>query len=239
VPSRDTAAAPPIDGGPPPVDVLPESLPVSALLGAGRDDREPLFVPLGIGDDSLEPAGFELYEGDHALISGPPRTGRTTALLVVAEVVSRLYPELDLVGVAVRRSALRDCAALSRVVTSAGELAELATALRASSGQTTVLLIDDADVVDDPARALSDLFAAPLPTLHAVVAGRNDALRTLGHWSVGVRRSRTGLLLQPELQVDGTLLGVTLPRRPAPPVRPGCGYRIDPGGFELMQVAQL
>jgi S-DNA-T family DNA segregation ATPase FtsK/SpoIIIE len=238
VPSRDSAAPPPIDGGPPPVDVLPESLPVSALLGAGREEREPLFVPLGIGDDSLEPAGFELYEGDHALISGPPRTGRTTALLVVAEVVSRLYPELDVVGVAVRRSALRDCAALSRVVTSAGELAELATALKASD-RTTVLLIDDADVVDDPARALSDLFAAPLPTLHAIVAGRNDALRTLGHWSVGVRRSRTGLLLQPELQVDGTLLGVTLPRRPAPPVRPGCGYRIDPGRFELMQVAQL
>jgi hypothetical protein len=31
---------------------------------------------------------------------------------------------------------------------------------------------------------------------------------------------------------------VTLPRRPAPPVRPGCGYRVDPGGFELLQVAQ-
>jgi S-DNA-T family DNA segregation ATPase FtsK/SpoIIIE len=237
VPSRDTAGAQTIDGGPPPVDVLPESLPVSALLGAGRDEREPLFVPLGIGDDSLEPAGFELFEGDHALISGPPRTGRTTALLVVAEVVSRLYPELDLVGVAVRRSALRDCAALARLVSTPAELADLATELRASE-KTTVLLIDDADTVDDPARALSDLFAAPLSNLHAIVAGRNDAMRTLGHWSVGVRRSRTGLLLQPELQVDGTLLGVTLPRRPAPPVRPGCGYRVDPGGFELLQVAQ-
>jgi S-DNA-T family DNA segregation ATPase FtsK/SpoIIIE len=237
VPSGDASAAPPLDGGPPPVGVLPESLPVSALLGAGRDQREPLFVPLGIGDDSLEPAGFELYEGDHALISGPPRTGRTTALLVVAEVVSRLYPELQLIGVATRRSALRDCGALARVVSTPTELADLATELRASQ-KTTVLLIDDADTVDDPARALSDLFAAPLSNLHAVVAGRNDALRSLGHWSVGVRRSRTGLLLQPELQVDGTLLGVTLPRRPAPPVRPGCGFRIDPGGFELMQVAE-
>ncbi len=61
-----------------------------------------------------------------------------------------------------------------------------------------------------------------------------------GRWGTGVsgvRRSRTGLLLQPDVQVDGPLLGVTLPRRPAPPVRPGCGYRVDPGGFELVQVA--
>jgi S-DNA-T family DNA segregation ATPase FtsK/SpoIIIE len=218
------------EGGPPPIGILPESLPVTALLGAGREEREPLFVPLGIGDESLEPAGFELYEGDHALVTGPPRT-------VAAEVISRLYPEFVLTGVAMRRSALRDCAALARVVTDAAALGELVTELRAAE-EPQLLLIDDADTVDDPTRALSDLFAGPVPNLHAFVAGRNDALRTLGHWSVGVRRARTGLLLQPELQVDGTLLGVTLPRRPAPPVRPGCGYRVDPGGFELLQVAQ-
>ena len=64
--------------------------------GAGRAEREPLFVPIGIGDETLEPAGFELYEGDHALIAGPPRSGRTTSLLVVAEVVARLYPDIQL-----------------------------------------------------------------------------------------------------------------------------------------------
>ena len=70
-----------------------------------------------------------------------------------------------------------------------------------------------------------------------MIAGRADALRSLGHWSVGARKSRVGLLIQPDLQTDGMLLGVTLPRRPAPPARPGCGYRVDAGGFELMQVA--
>jgi S-DNA-T family DNA segregation ATPase FtsK/SpoIIIE len=227
------------EGGPPPVGVLPESVPLEALLGAGRtESREEgvLFIPIGIGSETLEPAGFELYEGDHAMIAGPPRTGRTTALLVVAEVVSRLYPDVELTGVATRRSALRDCPALSRVITSTDQLAELVAELRASD-RLQMLLIDDADAVDDPTRTLSDLFSAPLATLHAVVAGRTDALKMLGHWSVGVRRSRTGLLLQPDVQVDGQLLGVTLPRRPTPPVRSGCGYRIDPGGFELVQVA--
>jgi S-DNA-T family DNA segregation ATPase FtsK/SpoIIIE len=154
----------------------------------------------------------------------------------VADVVSRLYPEIGLVGIAVRRSALRDCPALDQVITAPEQIAELVAELRAADG-LRMLLIDDADAVDDPARALSDLFGAPLANLHAVVAGRTDALKSLGHWSVGVRRARTGLLLQPDVQVDGQLLGVTLPRRPPPPVRPGCGYRVDPGGFELMQVA--
>jgi S-DNA-T family DNA segregation ATPase FtsK/SpoIIIE len=237
VASRAAAVRHRTRGGPPPVGVLPESLPLDALLGAGRPEREPLFVPLGIGDESLEPAGFELFEGEHALIAGPPRSGRTNALVVVAEVVSRLYPDIELNGVAVRRSALREHAALGRVATRVEELGELVAALRAAD-RPQLLLIDDADAVDDPTRVLGDLFAAPLPTLHAVVAGRNDALRSLGHWSVGVRRSRTGLLLQPELQLDGALLGVTLPRRPAPPPRRGCGYRVDAGGFELLQVAR-
>jgi S-DNA-T family DNA segregation ATPase FtsK/SpoIIIE len=230
------AGATPTEGGPPPVGVLPESVGVDALLGAGRAEREPLFIPFGIGDETLEPAGFELYEGDHAMIAGPARTGRTTALLVVAEVLSRLYPDIPLVGIATRRSALRDCGALTRVITATEDLGELVTELR-DSERLQVLLVDDADVVDDPARALSDLFAAPRANLHAIVAGRTDALKTLGHWSVGVRRARTGMLLQPDVQIDGPLLGVTLPRRPTPPVRPGCGYRVDPGGFELVQVA--
>lgn len=230
------AGATPAEGGPPPVGVLPESVGIEALLGAGRAEREPLFIPFGIGDETLEPAGFELYEGDHAMIAGPARTGRTTTLAVVAEVLSRLYPDIPLVGIATRRSPLRDCAALTKVITAAEELGELVTELR-DSERLQVLLIDDADVVDDPTRGLSDLFGAPRANLHAIVAGRTDALKTLGHWSVGVRRARTGLLLQPDVQVDGPLLGVTLPRRPTPPVRPGCGYRVDPGGFELVQVA--
>lgn len=109
------------------------------------------------------------------MIAGPPRSGRTTSLLVVAEVLAQLYPDLELIGMAMRRSALRDCPSLSRVVTSVDELPELAAQLRGAE-QLKILLVDDADVVDDPSRALSDLFSAPLLTLHAVVAGRIDAL---------------------------------------------------------------
>jgi S-DNA-T family DNA segregation ATPase FtsK/SpoIIIE len=100
-----------------------------------------------------------------------------------------------------------------------------------------LLLIDDAETVDDPRRALSDLLSAPGTGVHALIAGRAETFRALGHWSAGARRSRTGLLLVPDLQMDGALVGATLPRRPAPPARPGCGYLVRPDGFELVQVA--
>ena len=229
-------AATTVDGGPPPIEVLPESVPVEALLAAGRTSREPLFIPVGIGDESLEPVGFELYEGEHAVIAGSPRSGRSTALRVVAEVVARLYPDINLVGIATRRSPLRDCPLLSRYVIDPEEIPALVQELTASE-RTHLVLIDDGDQIQDPQRALTEFFSGSAPNVHGVIAGRGDELRGIGHWASGARKSRTGLLLQPDVQVDGMLFGITLPRRPSPPARPGCGYRVGPGGFEIVQVA--
>jgi S-DNA-T family DNA segregation ATPase FtsK/SpoIIIE len=225
-----------LPGGPPPIGVLPHSVPLEAVLGATRVGQEPWFVPLGIGDEQLEPVGFELYEGDHALLAGSPRSGKTTTLLLLAALVARAHPEYSIIGVAVRPSMVRECPELERVVTAADELPALVEELRAGGGPR-LLLIDDAEMVPDEARALTTLFADSIPGLHAVLAGRADGMRSLGHWSAGARRSRTGLLLQPDVQTDGALLGVTLPRRPPPPTRPGCGYLVQGGGFELVQVA--
>jgi DNA segregation ATPase FtsK/SpoIIIE, S-DNA-T family len=224
------------DGGPAPIGVLPHRVPVKSLLDGERSGREPWFVPVAVGDETLAPVGFELFDGDHALVSGPPRSGKTMVLLVAASVVGRLYPDVPLLGVALRRSALRECPGLARLAGSQKELDAMIEDLRAGDG-LKLLLIDDADVIDDPGRALTDLLSAPPAGVHALVAGRPDTFRALGHWSAGARRSRTGLLLAPDLQMDGALLGATLPRRPAPPARPGCGYLVRPVGYELVQVA--
>ncbi|MDQ6804956.1 MAG: hypothetical protein M3065_08290 [Actinomycetota bacterium] len=227
--------------GPPPIGVLPQSVPLEAVLGATRVGQEPWFVPLGIGDEQLEPVGFELYEGDHALVAGTARSGKTTTLLLLAALVARAHPKYTLIGVAVRPSKLRDCPELDRVITAPEELPALVEELRTPGrgvAGNRFLLIDDAELVPDEGRALTTLFADSVAGLHAIVAGRADGVRSLGHWSAGVRRSRTGLLLQPDVQTDGALLGVTLPRRPPPPVRPGCGYLVQGSGFELVQVAR-
>jgi S-DNA-T family DNA segregation ATPase FtsK/SpoIIIE len=168
-----------LEGGPPPVEILPESVGVDALLTGGRASREPLFVPIGIGDETLEPVGFELYEGEHAIVAGAARTGRSMTLMVIAEVVSRMYPGIEVAAIACRRnSALRDSPWVTRLATAPEQIADLVTELRESE-RMHVLLIDDADVTDDPARALSDLFSASVANIHAVVAGRADELRSL------------------------------------------------------------
>ena len=224
------------DGGPAPIGVLPDRVPLEAVLGAPGSSHDPWFLPVAIGDETLAPVGFELFEGDHALVTGPPRSGKTTALLAAASVVARMYPDVELLGVALRRSPLRELAGLARLASSPEELDTLIDELRGGEG-VKLLLIDDAETVDDPRRALSDLLSAPGSGVHALIAGRSDTFRALGHWTAAARRSRTGLLLVPDLQMDGALLGAALPRRPVPPARPGCGYLVRPDGFELVQVA--
>ena len=74
------------------------------------------------------------------------------------------------------------------------------------------LLIDDAELVDDGG-SLAGAHRWARLGLHLAVACRADALRGgFGHWTQQVRRSRLGVLLQPDVLVDGDLLGVTLPR---------------------------
>jgi DNA segregation ATPase FtsK/SpoIIIE, S-DNA-T family len=233
---RAPAAAP----RPPGIEVLPAQVSVEDVLHTLRRATAPddgaLVLPLGLGDEDLRAAGFALYPGEHALIAGPARSGKSTALLALAACAARVAPELERIGVALRRSPLADSALLSRVVSGAPELEALLAQLRGSA-RPALVLIDDAEGIDDSTRRLTDALGAPEPGFHAVVAGRTEGLSAIGHWTMAVRRSRVGLLLMPNVATDGSLLGVTLPRRPPPPRRPGCGYLVGPRGLELVQVA--
>ena len=105
------------------------------------------------------------------------------------------------------------------------------------SGRPAVLLVDDAERVDDDG-TLAALVAAVRPRLHVVAAGRPDVVRSLyGHWTAAVRRSRLGILLQPDLDVDGDLLGAVLPRRQPVAPLPGRGHLVVDGRPELVQLA--
>ena len=114
-------------------------------------------------------------------------------------------------------------------------LAELA---GVGPGRPAILLVDDADAVDDADGSLAGLLHSRRPGLVVVAAGRADALRAgHGHWTSVVRRGRKGILLGAVGDLDGDLLGALLPRGRPPRSRPGDAIVVADGEIVAIQVA--
>ena len=116
--------------------------------GSPDAGEEALRLPVGIDDETLRVMGWSLYSGEHALIAGPPRSGRTNTLVALAQACAALHPQLPIHAVALRRSKLAELPGLSGRATTAEQLTELVWTLKADAG-TALLLVDDADAVDD------------------------------------------------------------------------------------------
>ncbi len=245
-------------GGPPPIECLPAVVPAAALAAArprgpsgsdqplvsggidGADGSPPgpegLRVVVGVADADLGPAELVLGPGAHALVAGPPASGKSSALVLLAQQVRAGDPAAILVGICGSRSPLHECGELDAV----GAPGPLGGVLEAAADDQRrwVVLVDDAVDVRDDAGRLASLLRSGRPGAHVIVAGRSDDLqRAYSHWSRPVRQSRTGILLQPDLSTDGELLSVRLPRRVSLPWVPGRGYVVSPSAIALTQVA--
>ncbi len=193
-----------------------------------------LSLAVGLADRHLQAAALHLPRGGHALVSGPPRSGRTTTL---ARLASEAVPATPVVWVVTPGSAPPPLPDGVRVV-GADDTAGLARAVDRPG--PLLVLVDDADRTDDHHAVLAGVVADRRPLRHVVASGRNDRLRSrFGHWTREVRADGTGLLLVPDLDLDGDLLGVRLPRRPVVDLVTGRGWLAGPdqgaGGF--VQVA--
>lgn len=216
-------------GGPAPIGVLPASVvaPPAGSAGFGGDAR----LVVGVDFESLADGVLHVPDGEHVLVAGPARSGRTSTLAAFAASWRAAHP-----GGVVRVVAPRPGGpwAGAEVVGLQAALDEIAAV---AAGGPTLLVVDDAERVDDP--RLGPLLAERRPGLLAVVAGRPDALRSLyGHWTTVVRRSRIGILLTACVDVDGDLLGELLPRRPPIPSRPGLAWLVDATGRRLAQISR-
>ena len=102
------------------------------------------------------------------------------------------------------------------------------------------MLVDDAEAIDDVGGVLDRLSTSDRPDLLFVAAGRNDGIRAgYSHWTRPLRRSKLGVLLRPDIDLDGDILGVTA----AAPGAGGDGRRAAAtwpagGEAELVQVAR-
>ena len=223
------------------VATLPTEVAVIDCLDAAQLTGEPWRLPIGLRGSDLTVGALETYEGEHMLVAGPARSGKSTVLLAVAEVAraaaARDGVELSVWGLCMRRSPLVDSPLLDQVSVGRDGVSAVTAQLRLATEQV-LLLIDDAEQFDDSDKSINSLIESGMPTLHIVAAGRSDDLRSLySHWTKTLRKSRCGILLQPNVDYDGDLLGARLPRRATVPVTIGRGYMCMSGTVELVQTA--
>ncbi len=216
---------------PDPIATLSPDVALPDIIEAGHLGETLWEIPLGVDDRLLQPVTVPFYEGDHLLIAGPRRSGRSTALATMAAAVAKLDESVRIVAVAGPRSPLVADPNIAVVVcpTDLESLGDL-------EGPTLVL-VDDADSVEDADGVLAGLLCAVGSQVHVVAAGRSDVIRSLPrHWTRAFRSARRGFVLQPADSSDGDLLGVRLPRSAAV-TTPGRGYLID-GTPTLVQIAR-
>jgi S-DNA-T family DNA segregation ATPase FtsK/SpoIIIE len=235
----------PRSGRPFRVDVLPSRITFEQAWELRPADAGPLFALVGVGGDELTGAGPDLARGSGPafVVAGPARTGKSTALAVMAE--SLLRQGTRVVIGAPKASPLRAFTGRDGVLDVVEEASASADRWRelisAEPDRPLVVLLDDGDVLRDcPA---SEVFrdvvkgaAGPGRTL--VLAGNAESICTgLSGWQVEAKRSRQGLLLSPQGSTDGDLIGVRVPRSAVgQPVQPGRGL-LHLGDSTLLTVA--
>lgn len=233
---------PPAASAPPEVRLLPSEVELSTLPKPDGPFRGVLGLVLA---EDLAPAVVDLGPA-HFLAAGPYRSGRSTALAALASSLLAGAPEATFHLLAPRKTPLRDLTMWARVAEGAQACAEeiesLAAAVTDSPDAPRVVVIDDAEeILEGPASyALEALIRrARDGSTRFVVAGEIKALqRAFTGWVTEIRKDKQGLLLDPDTEVDGDLLGVRLPRRKPSQAIVGRGYLIRRGAAEQIQVAR-
>jgi S-DNA-T family DNA segregation ATPase FtsK/SpoIIIE len=205
---------------------------------AGEVGGDADVVALGVDCTTGHTAFLEIPDGEHVLVLGPARSGRSTTLTRVVVAWRTAHPDGTVLAVLPRRSAV-DRQQVDHVVqvTELGGQPSLLSP-HASGRRDILLVVDDAELVDDPEGLLATLAASRRPGVTIVAAARPDAIRqTYGHWTGIVRRSRLGVVATGGGDTDGDVLGVVLPRHS--PLRPrvGLAWLVDHGQATLVQVA--
>jgi S-DNA-T family DNA segregation ATPase FtsK/SpoIIIE len=213
--------------------VLEAPLGVRREPGVVSDALGTLRLPVGPGGDTGGVLEVDLLRTGGLLVTGPPGSGRSTALDAFgAHLRTAGVPVLHLGG------APTATVEADLVWLDAGDDAGVAAWIADLDGRPGVVVADD---LGTPAEcpALTRLPALGVRGGVALLAAAAPG-QLSGHYQGPVatlRRSRSGLLLCPG-PGDAELLGVRLPRVPLP-VRPGSGWLVSGGGLERVQVARL
>jgi S-DNA-T family DNA segregation ATPase FtsK/SpoIIIE len=212
---------------------LPTEFPAAEALAMIDGGHPPSWVPLGIGGDDLRLLGLDLAVSPIAMVSGPPRSGRTGVLRFAAAAARQRG--VHVLGLAPRPGGLRDDLPEDCLIAGTeGPVDALVGKLRALPPGSLVL-VDDAEMLREGelAPALAALVRqAREKGWGVLVAGETAQLNSgLSGWLFEARRGRQGLLLSPQTLVDGEVVGLRLTRSMiAARVQPGRGLLCQASG---------
>ncbi len=224
-------------GPTPPIERLPSE--IDATMLPATVDGRPV---IGVWDETLKPIG--LPQSATFLVSGPPGSGRTTALETIARAVRGDRPDARLVLLAQPGSVLLDALDWDRRAVGPTEIAASAE-----------WLIDEIVADDTPwflfVEGIGDLLNTeadmPLQALlkhcrsnrhHVVAEGETTTLA--GSWPLlqMAKFSRCGLALQPDAVDGDSLFKTSFPRLARADFPPGRGLLVRSGEALRIQVAQ-
>lgn len=224
------------------IDELPIAISTDEALALDPSDAalSPTFIPVGVGGDMLALTGYDpLVTGPGFLIAGPPRSGRSSALLV--PISRHLAGRHEVVAIAPRRSPLRDLKDRRLTVFTGSEPLEEIREAISRLGRQHLIAVDDFEVLgaDSPlGQFLGETLGAMRDTPNAmIVAGGIDELGAVYRGlPADLKRGRTGLVLAPRASNDGDVLNARLPRSVGGAVPQGRGLLVSPSGYVWVQV---
>jgi S-DNA-T family DNA segregation ATPase FtsK/SpoIIIE len=213
---------------------LPQRVRLNELCGSGASDS------IVVGVRAADHAAIRLSRtecGDVFLVAGARRSGRSTALRLIAGQLS----DRPVVVVARRCSPLAEC---HRAITLDPDDPQHALEVidrLAGASQRPHLLVDDIDqlapggLLDRIDQLMRDHDRDAVVAVSATIDSAAAAFR--GPLSTA-RQSRRGLLLQPLSSRDGDVLGVDLRRQSLGADPPGRGWLVIDGVGSRLQVAE-
>ncbi|WP_195849256.1 FtsK/SpoIIIE domain-containing protein [Arsenicicoccus cauae] len=227
----------------PPLTLRP--LPSSVTSDAVRHADPRAF---GVGGDQAGPVSLDLAARPVVTVCGPPGSGRSTALVALAQACGRPADRVVVVAAGPSPAAAwadahsrTTIAAPGPVVPVLGPTDDEALRRHLDQHPDAVVLVDDLEhLLDSPVEQVLVALARHAVTHPGgpvlVASGTTQHLAaTYRGLATELRRAATGLVLQPRHASEGDLLGVALPRLHAPP--PGRGVLVDRGRTLVVQVA--
>lgn len=246
-----------------PIRVLPEFIPFEEVMGElrARGKKSNLPIPVGVSFESLELVAPQmLREIPRWLVIGPPRSGKSNFLGVLARaVLAQAQDDWELYYFSLRRSppkwiADQQMRVLNSLEASVQTCMALMKKVQETSGQEkglkkTLLLLDDLGAAFEPgkeslAKALNDLALAisARDDFFIVAAGAADELRSQQVMSPLVRslkQARTGVGFSKDpndMDMLGTPVSLQYRRIDLPP---GRGFWVSAGKSVLVQTPCL